>query len=109
MKKVIGVLALAFLGSSGFSSQTGSPGGKNPALLGVSHTVLVTPDGLVWSWGANGAGQLGDAREGEDRATPAAVDGLPSVRAVSAGGDFTVALRRDGSLVAWGSNASGQL
>jgi len=41
--------------------------------------------------------------------TPAAVSGLSSVTAIHAGVSFGVALKSDGTVWAWGENASGQL
>lgn len=41
--------------------------------------------------------------------TPAPVNGLTGVVAISAGGNHTVALKWDGSVVSWGSNTYGQL
>ena len=44
-----------------------------------------------------------------DRRMPVAVSGLPDAVQVSAGGDFSCAVRGDGSVVCWGGNVNGQL
>ncbi len=81
---------------------------------GWRHSVAVDPRGHVWTWGENRLGQLGDGSFA-DRPVPVPVKGpgaegrLADVVAVSAGTHHTLALRRDGSLWAWGNNAFGQL
>ncbi|MEV0280790.1 sialidase [Streptomyces sp. NPDC050610] len=69
----------------------------------------------VMSWGAGGAGQLGDAGIA-DRWSPGPVTGLNrgQVREISAGGtgsanSFAVAQLEDGSVRAWGHDSAGQL
>ena len=79
---------------------------------GGSHSVALRNDGTVWIWGRNDAGQLGNGSTtigyaGE--ASPAMVAGLADVVAISAGDKHTVALKRDGTVWAWGGNESGQL
>jgi alpha-tubulin suppressor-like RCC1 family protein len=73
---------------------------------------LALADGKVWAWGLNASGQLGI-----DQATfgtvpaPAVVAGLPvaGVSAIAAGGAFSYAVAKDGTLWSWGSNINGQL
>jgi len=55
---------------------------------GAQHTVVVTPDGIVWTWGSNAAGQLGDGTN-TSRTIPAAVPVLTGITAVAAGGHVT--------------------
>jgi alpha-tubulin suppressor-like RCC1 family protein len=74
-------------------------------------SLALKSDGTVWAWGRNDMGQLGN---GTTQAltgisTPAAVSGLSSVTAIHAGVSFGVALKSDGTVWAWGENASGQL
>ncbi len=75
---------------------------------GASHTVVVKPDGTVWTWGANASGQLGDGTL-IGKTTPTSVDSLSGVTAVAAGANHTLALKSDGTVWAWGANANGQL
>jgi alpha-tubulin suppressor-like RCC1 family protein len=77
---------------------------------GVAHGVGLGSDGITYAWGANNAGQLGDGT-GNDSAVPVPVQAPSGVTftAVSAGGNFTVALGSDGAAYAWGSNSYGQL
>ncbi|MDQ6837122.1 MAG: cell wall anchor protein [Actinomycetota bacterium] len=77
---------------------------------GGRHSLAVKSDGTTLAWGDNSAGQLGDGTTTQ-RPTPASVSGLaanPTVTAVSAGDDFSLALK-GGSVMAWGSNTDGRL
>lgn len=75
---------------------------------GIYHTLKIGRDGTVWSWGSNGAGQLGDGTR-IDKSTPVKVSGLRDVIEVAAGGSYSMALKRDGTVWSWGSNGDGQL
>lgn len=94
-----------------------TPDQPNRLSAGLSHTAYVDEHGTLWSWGSNQEGQLGAETQetGVDReGNQVAVSGtslavLEDVRSVAAGGDFTVALKTDGTLWAWGGNDYGQL
>lgn len=70
--------------------------------------MAVLPDGTVWCWGDNQAGQLGEPI-GPLRLIPVKVAGLSDVAAVTGGGLHSLALTRDGTVWAWGGNWSGEL
>ena len=80
-----------------------------------NHTLALGSDGVVYAWGANNNGQLGNGSVFNGTiSVPAAVDrsGILAgkrVVKIAAGGDHSLALCEDGSLVAWGNNGSGQL
>lgn len=74
----------------------------------VFHSLHVTTDGKVWSWGWNGWGQLGDGTK-ENRLSPTEVAGLDGVIQVVGGATHSLALRDDGTVWAWGNNGSGRL
>lgn len=81
---------------------------------GHEHSLALLADGSVWAWGWNEYGQIGsNAPFGVGRAhsvTPVRVAGLPqSVSAIAAGGQFSLALLEDGTVMAWGNNRFGQL
>jgi alpha-tubulin suppressor-like RCC1 family protein len=65
-------------------------------------------NGVLWAWGRNEWGQLGDASTFQ-RLSPVIVGTLSSVVSVAAGRDWTVALRADGTVWSWGSNVDGTL
>jgi hypothetical protein len=75
---------------------------------GEAHTVVVKPEGTVWTFGSNDNGQLGD-NSLTTRKTPIQVSGLTDVIAVAAGADHSLALTSTGIVYAWGDNGYGQL
>ena len=76
---------------------------------GNYHAVALTSNGTVWTWGGNNFGQLGLGYPLTPQLTPTMVPGLTNITAVAAGYYFTLALESDGTVWAWGDNASGQL
>ncbi|MBL0140556.1 MAG: hypothetical protein IPP91_00380 [Betaproteobacteria bacterium] len=80
-----------------------------PAIsAGNHHSVALSADGTVRTWGDDSTGQLGLGRTLQST-TPAAVLGVSSVAQVSSGQNHVVALLRDGTVWAWGANNVGQL
>ncbi len=82
---------------------------------GSNHSVALCSDGSVASWGLNSSGQLGNNSTTQSL-VPVAVSttGVLSGKTVSAistveTASHTLALCTDGTVVAWGSNTSGQL
>ena len=77
---------------------------------GGDHSMALASDGRVFSWGANYDGQVGDGTT-TARSTPTAVVAPSGVAfaALAAGTAHSLAVATDGSVYAWGFNASGQL
>lgn len=75
------------------------------------HSLAIKRNGTVWSWGGNVSGQLGSGNTA-DRSIPTALTVPAAISkdmiSVSAGDNHSLALRGDGQIFAWGSNASGQ-
>ena len=69
------------------------------------HSLAVTSDGILWAWGDNNAGQIGDETL-VNRHVPVRV--MENVVSVSAGNMFTMAVTSDNNLWAWGHNDRGQ-
>jgi alpha-tubulin suppressor-like RCC1 family protein len=76
---------------------------------GMNHACAVLQDGGAFCWGSNTHDQCGARSPNADPALPEPVQGLPAVRAISAGGTHTCALSVDAGVWCWGNNASGQL
>ncbi|MCY1004596.1 hypothetical protein OV079_03220 [Nannocystis pusilla] len=80
---------------------------------GGHHTCALLADASLRCWGANDAGQLGQARTGdvgdepgEMPPPPIAVDGVVQV---VAGANHTCTRHEDGAVRCWGAGAAGQL
>ena len=92
-----------------------------PMLVGGGwHLLALKADGTVWSWGFDSDGQLGLATLGNaDVAVPTQVcapeqvqpctEVLDGVIAVAAADEHSLALKRDGTVWAWGVNSEGEL
>jgi alpha-tubulin suppressor-like RCC1 family protein len=84
-------------------------------VAGEHYSVALRTDGSVWSWGTNYYGQLGIGTVGNAGAlNPVAVlnpvgGALTGVSKVAAGPWHALALKTDGTVVAWGRNQYGQL
>jgi alpha-tubulin suppressor-like RCC1 family protein len=86
-------------------------GGSILGLLGLGgHGLAIKRDGSLWSWGDDTCGQLGRT---PDASNPAALPGRLGTDtdwvSVACGSSFSLGIKRDGSLWAWGFNGFGQL
>lgn len=81
---------------------------------GRDHTLAVSNQGNLYSWGANTYGQLG-VNSRDNRYFPVQVKGyngggyLTDVILIGAGAEHSLAVRTDGSVWSWGRNNKGQL
>ena len=86
---------------------------------GGYHSVALLSNGTVMAWGDNQQGQLGiGTTTGPEKCdegffacsrTPVAIGGMAEATAVAAGQEHSLALLRDGTVRAWGSNEFGRL
>jgi alpha-tubulin suppressor-like RCC1 family protein len=74
---------------------------------GDTHTAALTTTGVLWAWGLNTFGQLGDNTTNSRSA--AVKIGTSSWTTLSAGGAITQVIHSNGNLYGWGRNAEGQL
>src|SRR5437773_8682773 len=97
----LSVLLSAFCGLS----TTAAAGPQ--AAAGSSHAVVLTDNGIVWAWGSNSSGQIGDGTT-TTRTVPVTVS-ISGAIAIAAGNNTTYVLKSDGKVWAWGSNSAGQI
>ena len=76
---------------------------------GGDHSLALDSLGRVWAWGYNGDGELGGGTEENNSNVPVLVPNLTDIIAISAGGEYGMALSSDGSVLTWGANSDGQL
>lgn len=87
---------------------------------GRSHSLALTDSGRVLAWGADNVGQLGNGSASSLAvlapslvcnvgASDCEADPLTNIVAITAGYEFSAALRDDGTVVAWGYNTDGQV
>ena len=83
----------------------------NNDAYGTAHTLAIKTDGTLWGWGHNGQGQLGYTNFGGpfNRTSPVQIGTLDSWKNASAGPRYSLGVRTDGTLWAWGVNGYGQL
>ena len=107
-------------GSDASPSPPPSPSPSPPTVVPVAVTPMVSAgygfslalktNRTVSSWGAQDTGQLGNDRiTTNSQRVPQTVMNLADARKVAIGNFHAVALRGDGTVVAWGSNADGKL
>ena len=68
--------------------------------------MAVKTDGSLWAWGDNYYGQIGNASY-ERCLSPVKI--MTGVKAIAAGGTFSMALKNDNSLWTWGGYGYGEL
>ena len=80
---------------------------------GNNYSIALKEDGSVWAWGINYYGQLGDEtttlRINPVRVKISGTEFLDNIDLISAGNNFSIALKNDGTVWAWGNNSYGQL
>jgi alpha-tubulin suppressor-like RCC1 family protein len=76
---------------------------------GYGNSLALASDGTVWAWGYNSFGQLG-VNSTQDQLFPVKISGLSNVKSIYAGSSyFSMAIKMDGTVWAWGVNYYGQL
>jgi alpha-tubulin suppressor-like RCC1 family protein len=76
---------------------------------GWLHSLVLKNDGTVWGWGDNSGGELGITGFPNGQPHPVQVVGISDVVAIAAGYNYSLALKSDGTVWAWGSQVYGEL
>lgn len=76
---------------------------------GNSHCLATKTDGTLWAWGRNGDGQIGVGSTNALFNTPQQIGTENSWNKISAGDEFCLAIKNNGTLWAWGDNTYGQI
>ena len=78
---------------------------------GGEHSLALLGNATMMAWGANREGQLGNNSTASSRVPVAVVNPLTigGITAIAAGSEFSLALLKDGTVLAWGANEEGQL
>lgn len=79
---------------------------------GWSHSAALRDDGTVWVWGSNQVGQAGNGTISTNECQCVAVPtqaSISDVVQIQSGSRHILALKSDGTVWAWGRNASGEL
>ncbi|MDR2182718.1 MAG: hypothetical protein LBE55_00945, partial [Clostridiales bacterium] len=74
---------------------------------GFASSYAITGEGMLWTWGANDRGQLGQGNFGGHRNHPLHI--RTNIVAVAAGSAHVLAIDNTGGLWAWGANDRGQV
>ncbi|MBF0450629.1 MAG: DUF5011 domain-containing protein [Candidatus Magnetomorum sp.] len=91
------------------------PSLANHIVAGGHHSMAVDENGRLWAWGSNGSGRLGNTDAGSKVSIPIPVNTtsgegqLTDIISVAAGFSHSIALLKNGKVLAWGSNNTGQL
>lgn len=102
---------------AGCSDSSGSSDGVPPSdkdlpasavgvSAGLAHSMALTKDGAVYTWGSDVFGTLGKTTGGEQTAHPTHTTHLPTVTEVAAGATQSLALTEDGDVYAIGGSGT---
>jgi alpha-tubulin suppressor-like RCC1 family protein len=76
---------------------------------GISHSLGVRTDGTAWAWGYGRCGQLGNNNASFQCSPVLVTGGFTDWCQVSAGIEYSLGVRRNGTAWAWGNNYAGFL
>ena len=105
-----GVVASATLFShKGLIGETLKPGSFQQAALKYNHAAIIDNQGMIWTWGTNTYGQVGN-NSVTTATSPVSIARTGSYTSVKTGYSFSLAIDAStGNIWAWGYNNYGQL
>jgi alpha-tubulin suppressor-like RCC1 family protein len=95
--------------SSPVQTVCGGTNWKQVDSSGGNHTAAIKTDGTLWLWGYNIIGELGNNTITGKSSPVQTVCGGTNWKQVACGAAHTAAIKTDGTLWTWGSNANGRL
>ncbi|HEY4452088.1 MAG TPA: IPT/TIG domain-containing protein [Solirubrobacteraceae bacterium] len=103
------VIEEAALAENGVEYRARFTNSSGTAISNVATLTVATNKFNAVAWGQNTLRQLGDGSISSLSPVPVPVSGLAFVAAIAAGGQHSLALLANGTVMAWGSNQFGQL
>ncbi len=76
---------------------------------GVNHVLALTEKNEVYAWGHNQYGQLGLSEYNRSVFRKTKVAALKDIQFIAAGLQHSLAVKTDGTVLAWGNNSAGQI
>jgi alpha-tubulin suppressor-like RCC1 family protein len=106
-----GQLGLGASASSSYNTpqQVGSERNWSNISAGNSHCLALKNNNTLWAWGRNSDGQVGVGSNAAMFSSPQQIGSDTNWSAISAGIEFCIALKSNGTLWSWGDNTYGQL
>lgn len=96
-----------------YPTQIGTQPDWKSVSSGVRHFLLLKKNGTIWAWGSNAYGQVGngklDVYNYAPELSPIQIGTDTNWASISASSDFSMAIKTNGTLWAWGDNSKGQL
>jgi alpha-tubulin suppressor-like RCC1 family protein len=105
---LLALITLVFVTGSGCDKGKNNSWSENFS-AGSDFTMALKSDGSLWAWGANYEGRVGVDPLVTHFSSPVRIGTDSNWKTVSVGSEYTIAIKSDGSLWAWGSNEYGQL
>jgi alpha-tubulin suppressor-like RCC1 family protein len=101
-------ITTTFTGNRSSPTQVGVRSDWTQIAAGYSHSMAISSNGTLWSWGGNADGQLGIG-VATGRSSPVQVGTRSDWTQVDANRIVSSGLRSDGTLWSWGDNSYGNL
>ncbi|RXR20916.1 T9SS type A sorting domain-containing protein [Flavobacterium amnicola] len=96
-------------GTQNTPQQVGSDFNWQTISAGNSHNLVIKTTGTLWAWGNNADGQIGVGSNAARFNIPQQIGTDTNWSKISAGDEYCVAIKTDGTLWTWGDNTYGQL